>query len=95
MVRVVAKKKVAKEKHAEFLAIASEMVALTRKEDGCIEYTINTCKQDENLLVFLEAWESQAHLDAHMQTEHFKTIGPKYNAFCDSSELMIMEDAYQ
>lgn len=95
MIFVVSKKTIAKENRPAFLAIAQEMITLTRKEAGCIDYNLTASETDENILVFVERWESRAHLDAHLNAPHFKALSPKYNALCQSGDLMILEDAYQ
>lgn len=49
-------------------------------EDGCHGYEalvdhlpkIGMQTQDENCIIMLEKWQSTAHLEAHMQTEHMK-----------------------
>jgi len=48
------------------------LVPPTRKEDGCIEYVLYQDQSDTSTLMVYENWESKAHLDAHMQTAHFK-----------------------
>ena len=49
-------------------------------EDGCHGYetlidhlpVLEMQTQDQNLIVMLEKWQSTAHLEAHMQTEHMQ-----------------------
>lgn len=76
MINVVATGKVKKECIEEYKKIASELVGETKKENGCLAYDLFQDIDCETTLVFLESWESQAHLDAHMQSEHFKRIVP-------------------
>lgn len=42
----------------------------THQEDGCIVYELYQNTQDPADLTFIEEWESQAHLDAHLATPH-------------------------
>ena len=49
-----------------------KMVAPTRQEQGCIEYTLHQDNQDPAVFVFYETWESRAALDQHMNSAHFK-----------------------
>ncbi len=44
----------------------------TRKEDGCYFYDLHRDNEDSEFFVYYEKWESEAHLDAHMQTPHIK-----------------------
>ncbi|MCL2462709.1 MAG: antibiotic biosynthesis monooxygenase [Defluviitaleaceae bacterium] len=80
MINVVAVSRVKKESVAEYKEIARELVAETRKESGCISYSLFEDQSDGASLAFLESWESQAHLDAHMQSAHFKRILPALDA---------------
>ena len=52
------------------LAAARPCIAGTVKEDGCISYDVHTSVTDPDKIVFVERWESRAHLDAHMATPH-------------------------
>ena len=54
------------------LAAARPCIAETVKENGCIGYDVHTSITDPEKVVFVERWESRAHLDAHLTTEHFK-----------------------
>jgi quinol monooxygenase YgiN len=48
--------------------------APTRKEKGCICYNLHQSTDDETKFIFYEQWASQAALDEHMQTDHFKAM---------------------
>jgi quinol monooxygenase YgiN len=63
------------------LPIARQMVAETVKEDGCKRYELVRDIHDVNHLIILETWESRAHLDAHSQSAHYKTLIPKMDEF--------------
>ena len=76
MINVVAAAHVKKECVGEYKKIASELVSKTKKEAGCLAYDLFQDLSCETTLAFLESWEDQAHLDAHMQSEHFKRIVP-------------------
>ncbi len=43
----------------------------SRGEDGCLMYAGHWEEGDENRLVFVEHWTSQAALDDHMTMPHF------------------------
>jgi quinol monooxygenase YgiN len=53
---------------------ARTCVAATRKESGCVEYTLQRDRSQAECLVFVETWKSQEALDAHMATPHFKAF---------------------
>ena len=85
MVKVIAHNFIKKENLAAAMPLYEKMVAATRKEDGCIQYELYRDNEDETHFVFDEAWESQAHLDAHVKTEHFVTLIPQIGALSDDS----------
>lgn len=53
-----------------------EMIEPTRGEPGCIRYDLLRSLVGANYteLVFVEEWESEAALEAHAQTPHFKAL---------------------
>ena len=82
MIKVVAKNFLKPECVAEAAPLFREMIAATCKEDGCIEYRLFIDTKDPTEYVFVEEWESQAALDAHMKTPHFTRIIPQIGAMC-------------
>ena len=44
----------------------------TRREAGCLQYQLYQNNQDSQDLVFVEEWESDAAVDAHLQTIHIR-----------------------
>lgn len=65
---VVAKKEWVEEVKAELL----RLVAPTRLEAGCIEYTLHQDNDDPALFVFYETWENESSLADHMNSPHFR-----------------------
>jgi len=53
------------------IAAAKACIAETQKEPGCISYDLHASMTEPGKLVFVERWESRAHLDAHTKTPHF------------------------
>ena len=58
-----------------------EILEATNKEKGCIEYRLFVKDDEPGFYVFIEEWESIDHLNAHIQTEHFKRIVPQLQDF--------------
>ena len=58
-----------------FVEAAQNCIECTRKEEGNISYNLFSNTEDGNKYSFVEEWESQAALDAHMKTPHFKEFG--------------------
>ena len=59
-------------------AVRDALLALvepTRAEAGCITYDLHCDRSDPALFYFYEAWESEAHLDAHLASEHLARFG--------------------
>lgn len=50
----------------------SRLVEPTRKEKGCVEYTLYQDNENPSVFIFFENWESPTDLDAHMKSAHFK-----------------------
>ena len=53
------------------------LVAASRAEDGCIEYSLCFDLLDPNLVWINERWETMEALGAHSKTEHYKAWGAK------------------
>ncbi len=81
MIQVVAKKFIQANQVEEYIETARELVTLTREEAGCLQYSLCQDTQTPNILSFVEQWESRAHLQAHMETEHFQRLVPLLATF--------------
>lgn len=66
--RIVAKKESVESVKSELL----KLVAPTREEDGCIEYTLHEDNDDPAVFIFYENWESAACLEKHVNSDHYK-----------------------
>jgi quinol monooxygenase YgiN len=91
MIKVVSKNQVPTENIEAFKALAAKMVDETIKEDGCIDYALFEDEEDPNILVFVETWESRAHLEAHFEAPHFKLYVPQLGALRTDKELTILK----
>jgi quinol monooxygenase YgiN len=67
--KVVAKKGSVERVRAELL----KLIEPTRKENGCLEYTLHRDNDDPAIFLFYETWQSRDSLSAHMESEHFKS----------------------
>jgi quinol monooxygenase YgiN len=68
VVHVEVKIDLAKEEQARAAALV--MQEATRAEPGCVSYRFVQAVDDPSTILVLEAWEDQASMDAHGQTEH-------------------------
>ncbi len=48
------------------------VIAASQAEDGCHVYSFGVDLTDANVIRVYEEWESQEHLRAHYEAEHFK-----------------------
>lgn len=71
-IKVVAHVRAKAGKEEELKKVMLGLIAPTRKEAGCLRYELFQNKEDSADLTFVEGWESDAALDAHMKTPHFQ-----------------------
>jgi quinol monooxygenase YgiN len=55
------------------LAAVADVVAGSRKDPGCAEYTAAEVPDEAGHLLWIECWSDRAALDAHLQTDHVRT----------------------
>jgi quinol monooxygenase YgiN len=70
--RVVARVKARPGKVNELLSILSSLVEPTRKEPGCIQYTLLQNNEDPSDFTLIEEWRDNKALESHFATKHFK-----------------------
>ena len=73
MIHVVARMELNENCQDKIIAIMRDLVPVVRAKEGCISYTpcidINP-ETRAGFLTIVEAWESQAHLKAHLDSKH-------------------------
>ena len=73
-VRVVARI-IARQDRVEALkAVLGALVNPSRSESGCIRYDLCQNQADPTDFTFIEEWESGEQLDAHLASQHLKTV---------------------
>ncbi|BAZ41507.1 antibiotic biosynthesis monooxygenase [Calothrix sp. NIES-4101] len=70
-IHVVARVITLPNKIEEFKALALNLVEATRQEAGCIKYELLQNQSDATDFTFVEAWESEAVWNLHLNTPHF------------------------
>ena len=81
MLALVATIKVKPGTGAQFEAVAKELVAQVRaNEPGCKLYALHRAEAADTY-VFLERYVDQAAVEAHRQTDYFKSIGRRMGEF--------------
>jgi quinol monooxygenase YgiN len=78
-IRVVARVIALPGKVEEVESILTKLVEATRQEDGCITYELLHNQKDTTDFTFVEEWESQAILDAHLASAHIAEAESQLN----------------
>jgi quinol monooxygenase YgiN len=78
-IRVVARVIALPGKVEEVESVLTKLVKATRQEDGCITYELLHNQKDTTDFTFVEEWESQALLDAHLASAHIAEAQSQLN----------------
>jgi quinol monooxygenase YgiN len=70
--RVVALIRARSGEETKLEGVLSALIEPTRREPGCLFYELYRRTGDPTDFVFVEEWESDAALDAHMETPHVR-----------------------
>lgn len=89
MVKVVAEKYIDEKNLEDFMILANEMIELTRKEDGCIEYVLFQDEKDPRHFSYIETWDSREQLEKHFNSEHFKRLVPQLGELSEPGPVNI------
>ncbi|SJN09426.1 hypothetical protein FM113_06145 [Leucobacter sp. 7(1)] len=72
MLRILVPCRIETEHRAEALAVYAELIRATREEAGCLSYELLADVEDPAAFVLAECWRSEADLEAHTRTPHFR-----------------------
>lgn len=64
-------------RYDEICKTATELVALSLHDQGCIDYDLYKSTTNDDRLMIVETWQSRADLEAHQRTAHFKRLVPR------------------
>lgn len=92
MITIVAKSIIEVGKKEEFLALAMKLVKESRKEEGCIEYSLYQDIRNENVVSVIEKWKDQEAIDIHNNSKHFTTIVPQLGKLREGSEVTLYKE---
>jgi len=70
MILVTAQATVRPDRAEEVARTLGQFAAVSRTEDGCMDYRFLRDVEDGSRFSSIEQWESRAHLDTHMATQH-------------------------
>ncbi|MCC5603836.1 antibiotic biosynthesis monooxygenase [Nostoc sp. CHAB 5784] len=80
-VTVTARLKVKPGLENEFKQEFQAVIALTLKEEGCINYDLHQSVEDPSLFLLHENWVSQDILAQHLEQPYIKGLGEKAGRF--------------
>jgi quinol monooxygenase YgiN len=76
----------------DFIKAAQLIIDLTRKEGGCLEYTLYQDPVNKTNFLFFERYRDQAAIDAHFAASYFKEFGQKAGEMTSrATEIKIWE----
>jgi quinol monooxygenase YgiN len=88
MLGTIATIKVKDGQGAEFAKVASELVKkVNENEKGCLLYALFT-GDEPNTYVFMERYADEAAVEAHRNSEYFKTLGRAMGPFMDGKPTL-------
>jgi quinol monooxygenase YgiN len=59
-------------KEAELRSDLIKVVEPSKRENGCIQYTLHQDMDKIDTFVFYEKWKSKEDVEAHLETPHYK-----------------------
>jgi quinol monooxygenase YgiN len=68
-----------------------QLVAKTRAEEGCLLYDL-VQEEGSNGWLMIEKWQSRAHWESHIETDHVKHINSLDELFARPTNLRFMTE---
>ena len=65
----------------KLVEVASELVAFSLRDKGCIGYDLYQSKTNDDRYMIIETWETEEDLKAHTETEHYKRLSPELHKY--------------
>jgi len=95
MVTIIAKSIVKVGMKDNFKKVAAELIASSRKEEGCISYNLYEDINNKNVLTFIEEWKDEDTIKLHNKSEHFTRIVPELAKYREEKpEINLYKSAY-
>ena len=85
MIRTIAKQTIRADACEKFEALARELVEASRNDEGNHGYTVTRSTDNPQVYCFFECWESVEIMMKHLESEHFKRIGPQLDALMEGT----------
>ena len=62
-----------------FVGLAKQLIEESRKEQGNVSYELIHSREGKNIYAFLEKWQDQNILDAHLNSRHFQDVFSRFS----------------
>lgn len=89
MIKVIAKGVFQEDALQKVIALYQELIAESRKEQGCLSYELYQDIENPCIMTMLETWENKAALDAHSASAHFQRLVPAIGKFRLEKDLHV------
>ncbi len=83
MIRINVFVRVGESGRAEFERLAGELVAASRRDEGCVGYDLFRSTTQPDLLMICETWRDEEALAAHGRAPHFTRIVPRLHELAE------------
>lgn len=92
MIKIVFKGKLKPGVKEEYLKLITELVTETRKEEGCISYTLYEDINDPLILTIIEGWKDEEAINIHNNSAHFLKIVPQLRNLREYGEMNLYKE---
>lgn len=76
---------VKQEHEGAFVKLLHHMVTESNREQGCVHYQLHRNVAEPLSYNLIEHWETQADLDAHARSEHWKHFDATVNGYLNAN----------
>lgn len=75
--------------------VFEKVIAGSQAEEGCIYYDLHkdTADSTDTKFVMLEIWQDQAAIDAHNESQHFKTFVQTSDDYIENMKVTVLKVA--
>ena len=75
--------------------VTQGILTAIRNEEGCLAYDYYFSAQDENVVLLIERWASEAHLRVHLTQPHMAALRKIKEEFIETTRLVrVQEEDY-
>jgi quinol monooxygenase YgiN len=89
LLTVIAFMRAAPGKRDELRAALEALVEPTSQEEGYVDYDLHQSTEDPDRFFFYENWESDPHLDAHLDAPHLRDFAARIPELLDDNGLSV------